>query len=196
MTPEHMTPEHMTPEHMTPEDYLRNAYCIASQSRDSSSQNGSTLVGLGGSIIGTGANNFPIGVSFTRDRSEKRPDKYTYFEHAERNSIYSAARAGNSVYGATMYCPWAACCDCARGIINAGVRVLYMHKERMVMTPKRWGDSVIKAQEMMTEAGIELVFHQGPITDCPDIRVNGELWNPFQPPLEGALGNQSEGMGT
>jgi len=34
----------------------------------------------------------------------------------------------------------------------------------------------------------------GPITDCPDILVNGELWNPSKPPLEGLSGNQKVGM--
>ena len=106
---------------MTTESYLRNAYCLARQSRDPSNQNGSTLVSADNEIIGTGNNNFPIGVVFTKERSEVRPDKYRYFEHAERAAIYQAARAGSKVFGSTMFVPWAACCDCARAIINSGV---------------------------------------------------------------------------
>lgn len=179
----------------TPEEYLRNAYCIAAQSKDSSTQIGSTLVNINGEIIGTGANNFPLGVHFSRERSEGRPRKYDYFVHAERASIYSAARAGNPVYGSTMYCFAAACCPCARGIINAGVRVLYVHYERMLLNPPRWVGSVKDAHGMLEEAGVELKYHRGPILNCPDILVNGELWNPENPPTEGPLGNHELGMG-
>lgn len=159
-------------------EYLRNAYCVASQSRDSSNQNGTTLVSAEGKLIATGVNNFALGVKFTPERSESRPEKYRYFGHAERSAIYQAARAGHKVFGATMYCPWAACCDCARAIINSGILTLVMHHERMQMTPPRWKDSVDEALDMMEEAGVSLVYYKGPIEDCPAILVNGELWKP------------------
>ena len=159
------------------EEFLRNAYCIAAQSRDSSSQNGATLVS-NGEIIGTGSNNFPIGVEFNAERASKRPDKYRFFEHAERNAIYSAARAGLKVFESVMFCPWAACCDCARGVINSGVASLVVHQERMDMTPERWQDNVDDALNMMTEAGITIIRHKGPVHGCPDILVDGQLWNP------------------
>lgn len=175
-------------------EYLRNAYCVARQSRDKSNQNGSTLVNATGDIIGTGVNNFPLGVQYTEERATTRPTKYRYFEHAERNSIYQAARAGNGVYGATMFCPWAACCDCARSIIQSGVLVLVMHRERMLMTPERWQDDVNEALEMLVEGGVQLMYHEGPIDGCPDLFVNGELWNPADDPLTEGSGNWLVGM--
>lgn len=170
-------------------DYLRNAYCIARQSKDPSNQNGATLVSSNGEIIATGNNNFPIGVAFTEARSTVRPDKYRYFEHAERASIFQAARAGSKVYGSTMFVPWAACCDCARAIINSGVAVVVMHRERMTMTPERWQSSVNEALEMMAEGRVHLQYYEGPIEGCPDVYVNGELWNPANEPITEGSGN-------
>lgn len=176
-------------------EYLRNAYCLASQSRDPSNQNGSTLVSATGEIIGTGNNNFAIGVEFTEARSEVRPDKYRYFEHAERSAIYQAARAGNKVYGSVMYVPWAACCDCARGIINAGVLTVVMHYSRMQMTPERWESSVDEALKMLVEGGVRLEYYEGPIEGAPDVFVNGERWNPANEQVEAGAGNFFVEMG-
>lgn len=159
-------------------EYLRNAYCIATQSRDNSNQNGSVLVSAERKLISTGVNNFAIGVEFTEERATTRPKKYRYFDHSERNAIYSAARQGAKVFGSTMYCPWAACCPCAIGIINSGIAMLVMHRERMQMTPPRWKDDVNEALSMMKEAGLTLLYYEGSIEGAPPLIVNGETWDP------------------
>lgn len=175
------------------ETHLHSAYRIAQQSRDSSSQNGATLVSESGNVIGHGVNNFALGVKYTSERGENRPDKYRYFEHAERASIYQAARVGSRTMGSTMYCAWAACSDCARGIINAGVRTLVMHTSRMKMTPERWREDVNEALAMMQEAGVTLIYYNEPIYDSVSILVNGELWNPKDPSVVDS-GNWLVGM--
>lgn len=162
-------------------EYLRNAYCIATQSRDNSNQCGTVLVSAEGKLISTGVNNFAIGVEFTEERATTRPKKYRYFGHSERNAIYACARAGNEVFGSTMYCPWASCCPCAIGIINSGVSTLVMHRERMQMTPPRWEDDVNEALSMMKESGVTLLYYEGPIEGAPPLIVNGETWNPSDP---------------
>lgn len=178
------------------ETFLAEAYCIARQSRDPSSQNGAVLVSSTGEFISNGNNNFPVGVEFTEERATERPKKYRYFEHAERYALFNAARGGSSdIYGSTMYCPWAACCDCARAIICMGVQHLVMHQERMDMTPERWVDDVNEALTMMAEAGVELHYHSGPINNAPRILANGELWDPADPPVKES-GNWFVGMGT
>lgn len=174
-------------------EYLRNSYCLATQSRDNSNQNGATLVSLDGEIIGTGVNNFPPGVKFTTERSIERPMKYSYFEHAERNAIYAAARAGKEVFGSTMYCFWAACSDCARSLICSGVRTLVVHKPRMSMTPARWHNNIEEALGMLKESGVTVQYYEKPI-EAPDVLVNGELWNPNKE-YEVAHGNYFVEMG-
>lgn len=44
----------------------------------------------------------------------QRPIKYMYFEHAERNAIFTAARHGIRTDGATLYVQALPCVDCAR----------------------------------------------------------------------------------
>ena len=53
------------------------------------------------------------GVQDLTDRFE-RPMKYLYFEHAERNAIFTAARHGIRTEGATLYVQALPCVDCAR----------------------------------------------------------------------------------
>ena len=155
---------------------LRNAYAIARQSKDPSSQNGA-IVMREGVVLTTGANNFPIGVEFNAERSETRPLKYDYFEHAERNAIYMAARAGKATHRSTMFCPWAACADCARGIIQAGISEVVVHRQRMAIDHDRWEESIVRAHLMFEEAGVQLTYYDGPVWAEP-ILVSGEFWNP------------------
>lgn len=44
--------------------------------------------------------------------------------HAETNAIAFAARAGVSVEGCTMYCSLSPCINCAKVIVNSGIREL------------------------------------------------------------------------
>ena len=57
------------------------------------------------------------------ERWEKRPEKYDWVEHAERNAIYAAARMGAATKGCKMYLNYnpECCTDCARAIIQAGI---------------------------------------------------------------------------
>lgn len=51
--------------------------------------------------------------------------------HAETNAIAFAARAGVSVEGCTMYCTMSPCINCAKVIVNSGIRKLvYMEEYR------------------------------------------------------------------
>lgn len=179
---------------MTAEELLLEAYNIALQSLDSSNQNGAVIVAESGEIR-RGVNNFPDGVEFSEERSEHRPDKYWYFEHSERDAIYQCAFDGVATQNAIMYCPWSSCCDCARGIIESGIRKVVMHSERMQMTPGRWIEDVNTALSMMQEGGVELEYFEGPIHDSPEILVNGELWNPGNPNVVTGNGNWFVGMG-
>jgi dCMP deaminase len=67
--------------------------------------------------------------------------------HAEQNAIIQAALHGVSVKGATLYCTNRPCIICAKMIINAGiVRIVVGGDYRDAL-----------AEEMLTEAGIEVI---------------------------------------
>ena len=116
---------------------------------------GAILIGADGKMIGSGYNDFPTGVVDTPERRQ-RPTKFTFTEHAERNAIYDAARCGYSTNGATMYCTWFPCADCARGIVQSGVKILYC--TRPDLTSTTWGEAFKAALAILTEAGIEIRY--------------------------------------
>jgi len=118
--------------------WVSMAELVASWSKDPSTKVGAVVVEPGSQVVkSTGWNGFPRGVAETEaalrgeeygdklidDRWEKRPEKYEWVEHAERNAIYNAARHGISLNGCVMYLNWAPtpCADCARAIIQAGI---------------------------------------------------------------------------
>lgn len=132
--------------------FLRQACQHAAEaSSDQQTQNGAVLVARTGQIV-LAANTLPA-ISFKEDRLV-RPHKYQYIEHAERNVIYAAAKRGICTEHATLYCPWFACTDCARAIIQAGIRRVVGHIVPYMKTPVRWQDSVRLADEMLDEAGV------------------------------------------
>ncbi len=61
----------------------------------------------------------------------ERPNKYLWIEHAERNAICNAARAGTSTAGCTLYVELMPCMDCARAVVQAGIIEVVISGERM-----------------------------------------------------------------
>jgi len=181
----------ITSDHEKYEDavyFLRMAYEVADDfATDPSTQNGAILVDSDGHPFSEGANHFPNGVEEKTDRWE-RPGKYLFVEHAERNVIYAAARAGFKTDKATMYCPWAACTDCARAIIQAGIKeVITHHKpvpdsgERfgMPVHPK-WSESINVALLMLEEAGVNINWVEDKLYKNDELRIrfNEQLISP------------------
>lgn len=134
--------------------YLREACRVAvEESTDLHTQNGAFLRSKNGYFVAA-ANQLPP-IESLPERFE-RPLKYSFIEHAERNAIYQAARKGIATHNATLYCPWFACCDCARAIILAGISRVVGHVKTRVLTPDRWKESVALADQMFQEAGVEI----------------------------------------
>lgn len=156
------------------------AFGFARLSPDPSTQNGGFLVNQNLKVLGQGFNEFPAGVSYNPERWE-RPAKYSYIEHAERNSIFDAAKAGNSTRDTTMIVVWAACADCARAIVQSGVsrviRCAIPHDADE--SAARWRDSVLLGDTILTEGDVEIVEFAGELSaTLPEIRRDGKLWRP------------------
>lgn len=135
------------------ERYLYLAGVIASWSKDLSTKVGCVIVGDAGQILATGYNGIPRGVSDDVPGRHERPEKYLWFEHAERNAIYNAARSGLSLVGATLYIPWHPCADCARGIIQSGIQTVVLGTTE-ILGKGDWTNSIDVARIMFEEAGI------------------------------------------
>ena len=157
-------------------ELLRSAYLKARESYDPSTQNAALLVDHNGVIKIADINRFPDGVEVTAERLQ-RPLKYKYIEHAERNVIYSAARLGIKTDGLIMVCPWAACTDCARAIIQSGIKILVTHKEAHDRSPDFWRDEIEIAFQDFKEAHVEVIMWSGKVGVC-NVLHSGKLWNP------------------
>ena len=129
-------------------EYFRNlAHQVKLKSKDENTQIGAIIVGKDKEIVSTGYNSFPRGLKDYEKERQERPEKYYWFEHAERNAIYNAARIGVSTKGCTMYLSCGVpCSDCARGIINSGIIRIFC--ERGDVTKANIG------KKIMTEVGL------------------------------------------
>jgi len=141
-------------------DYFRNiTHQIKLKSKDRNTQIGAVIVGKDKEIVSTGYNSFPRGLSDNESYRQERPEKYYWFEHAERNAIYNAARIGVSTKGCTMYLSCGIpCADCARGIINAGICKVFVEKVDSTKGPQ-WEESQERSKEMFREADVIVEYY-------------------------------------
>ena len=81
-------------------------------------------------IISDGYNGTPSG--FENVCEDENNVTKPYVLHAEANAITKIARSGNSSEGATMYVTASPCIECAKLIIQSGIRrVVYSEKYRL-----------------------------------------------------------------
>ena len=96
-------------------------------------------------IISDGYNGTPSGFENICEDDAGRTKAYVL--HAEANAITKIARSGNSSDGATMYVTASPCIECAKLIIQAGIRrVVYSETYRLE-------DGI----QLLQRAGIEVV---------------------------------------
>lgn len=94
-------------------------------------------------IISDGYNGTPSG--FENVCEDENGITKPYVLHAEANAISKVAKSGNSSEGATLYVTASPCMECAKLIIQAGIkRVVYMDEYRLL-------DGI----ELLRRAGIE-----------------------------------------
>ena len=142
-------------------EYFRKlAHTVKLKSKDKNTQIGAIIVGNDKEIISTGYNSFPRGINDEIPSRQERPEKYFWFEHAERNAIYNAARIGVSTDGTTMYLNCGIpCADCTRGIINAGIVRIFCERGEHGAKGIKWEESAERSWDMLEEAGVEVCFY-------------------------------------
>ena len=137
------------------EALLDQAITIARHSPNRVRHVGAVLVPADGGAALHTCNTFPLGVADTEHR-HLGDGRLVWMEHAERNAIYAAARAGRSTEGASLASSYFPCQDCARAIIQAGIRHL------VTLPPDLddpvWGASFGPSRTMLQEAGVQLHF--------------------------------------
>lgn len=129
---------------------------IAQWSEDRDFQVGAVVVGPDHEIRSTGYNGFPRGVSADDSRRYDRSsgEKFYWFEHAERNAIYNAARMGTPLAGTKIYVNRYPCADCARAIIQSGITAVVCPEPPEFDGALDYSFKV--SGQMLGEAGVQL----------------------------------------
>lgn len=107
--------------------YLDLTHRIAKESYCKRLQVGALIV-KDGNIISFGYNGTPSGMP---NKCEENDVTFSYVLHAESNAITKACKSPISTDGATMYITHSCCLECAKLIIQSGIkRVYYTTKYR------------------------------------------------------------------
>lgn len=136
------------------EYFMGVAMLSAMRSKDPNTQVGACIVNQDRRIVGVGYNGFPKGCSDEDLPWEREGDwletKYPYVCHAELNAILNSI--GGSLQGCTLYVALFPCNECAKAIIQAGIRkVVYLSDKY------RDTDGTVASRKMLKQAGVELV---------------------------------------
>lgn len=111
------------------------AFLSAQRSKDPNKQVGACIVDQQQVICGIGYNGFPRGCSDSQLPWSKKSQggdplntKYPYVCHAEMNAILN--KNGASVVGAKMYVTMFPCNECAKLLIQAGIKEIIYHEDK------------------------------------------------------------------
>ena len=116
-------------QHQLDQRYLRMARIWAENSYCQRRQVGALVV-KDQRIISDGYNGTPSG--FENQCEDEQGVTHPYVLHAEANAITKLARSSNNSDGATLYVTASPCIECAKLIIQAGIkRVVYREKYRL-----------------------------------------------------------------
>ena len=145
--------------------FMTMMYLAAMRSKDESTHVGAVIVGPDNEIRSTGYNSFPRHINDDAPERQQRPEKYFWFSHAERNSIYNAAMVGIPVKGCKMYTNGVPCNDCAWGVINSGLVEVIVDKSWDDNNYAQWIEHAVRSKVMFEEAGVKLRFWEGELLD-------------------------------
>ncbi len=141
------------------EYFMGIALLAAKRSKDPSTQVGACIVDENNVILTTGYNGLPMGCSddeFPWDR-EGEETKYPYVVHAELNAILNAS--GKSLRGARLYVDLFPCNECAKAIIQSGIKEIVYLSDKYADTP-----AIAASKRMLNAAGVKLT-HFKPAID-------------------------------
>ncbi len=137
------------------EYFMGVAQLSGHRSKDPNTQVGCCIVSDNNKILSMGYNGFPRGCSdedFPWDREGEELDttKYAYVTHAELNAILNYR--GGSLEGSSLYVSLFPCNECAKAIIQTGIKRVVYDSDKYEGTP-----SSRAARRMFDAAGIEYV---------------------------------------
>ena len=137
------------------DEYFMGVAMLSSmRSKDPHTQVGACIVSKDNKILSMGYNGFPAGCSddafpWARE-GEPLDNKYLYTTHSELNAILNYR--GGSLEGAKLYVSLFPCNECAKAIIQAGIKTVVYGSDKYAGTA-----AVLASKRMLRAAGVDLV---------------------------------------
>ena len=156
---------------LTWEEYFMGlAHLSALRSKDPNTQVGAAIVDENHRVVSVGYNGFPTGVSddefpWSREGGVLT-SKYAFVVHAELNAILNSQR---SVRGCTIYVSLFPCNECAKAIIQSGIKKIVYESDKY-----NGVDTNIASKRMLKAAGVELVRISNTISIQVEKKINEE----------------------
>lgn len=139
------------------EYFMGIAALSALRSKDPNSQVGACIVSEENKILSVGYNGFPIGCSDEKfpwgREGEPIKTKYPYVVHSELNAILNYR--GGSLFGTKIYVTLFPCNECAKAIIQAGIKTVIYDCDKYDGTPMN-----LVSKELLKTAGINVIKYQ------------------------------------
>lgn len=163
------------------EDVFTEVIKTSLRSHDSSSQVGCVITTADHVPVSKGYNGLVRGVNpqdpYVFEQLQKRPEKYMWYEHAERNAIYNASRLSRSVLRCELHVTGIPCTDCCRAICQTGIAKVRILKETNDLWGKhpQWESGFEAAMYMFKAAGVEVEICDVKISFQIPIRLGGQL---------------------
>ncbi len=134
------------------EYFMGLAHLSALRSKDPNTQVGACIVDQDNKVVSIGYNGMPRGCNdadFPWEREGGFLDtKYAFVVHAELNAILNSPRP---VSGCTLYVSLFPCNECAKAIIQSGIKKIIYESDKYDGT-----EGNIASKKMLQEAGVEL----------------------------------------
>lgn len=136
---------------------LKRAVAAARRSPNQVRKVGAVLITADGRVEIATCNTFPTGVVSKPERVTGH-NRFIWLEHAERNAIFDAARRGIATAGSTLISTYFPCADCARAIVQTGVKALF--SPRPEFDDPVWGESFRDSAVILEEGTVDVTFLQ------------------------------------
>lgn len=126
-------------DYITWDEYFMGVAMLSGlRSKDPSTQVGSCIVSDDNKILSMGYNGFPKGCDddefpWEREADDELMTKYPFVTHSELNAILNYR--GGSLEGAKIYVSLFPCNECAKAIIQAGIRTVIYDSDKYAATP-------------------------------------------------------------
>lgn len=135
------------------EYFMGVAKLSSMRSKDPNTQVGACIVSADHKILSMGYNGFPKGCSdddfpWARE-GEPLDNKYFYTTHSELNAILNYR--GGSLEGSILYVSLFPCNECAKAIIQSGIKTVVYDEDKYKNTP-----GVVASKRMLRAAGVEI----------------------------------------